>query len=144
MDDEDWIIIDENGYNDPAIPKNFISRYHYYYLGIPAKLNYYFLNGKIKLYASAGVAADFFVAGKSKTVAEFKDRIEKETRNLDGDFNQVNIVGLAGLGLETDVLSKLTLRFEPAFRYSFTPIIEPDMKAYYYSAGMNIVLFCNL
>ncbi len=148
MGGNEWITPDEilsiDSDPDPSIPDKFKSSYHYYYLGVPVKLNYYFLNGKIKMYASAGVAADFFVDGKNRTVMEFKDRTEKETHNLDENFNKVNFVGLAGLGVETDIFQLLTLRLEPVFRYSFTSVVDAPMKGYYYSAGVNIVLFCNL
>ena len=141
-DYNDWTTPDENVIidPDPGFPDKFKSSYHYYYLGVPVKLNYYFMNGKTKMYASAGVAADYFVVGKNKVVIEFDNNTIKETNNIDENFNKVNIIGLVGVGIETNVSQRLTFRVEPTFRYSFTPVVDGDLKGYYYSAGINLVV----
>lgn len=144
MDFKGLVDLDGNLYtDDPAIPGELKSEYHFYYLGIPVKLNYYFLRRKVNLFVSGGVSTDFFLSGKTKLVMKFEDRTEKETSGMDEDFNKVGFTGLAGFGLETNVLQKLQLRFEPAFRYSFTPVVDASTKGHLYSFGANIVLLRN-
>ena len=141
MNNKGLVDMDGNLYtDDPAIPEELKSEDHFYYLGIPVKLNYYFLQRKISLFVSAGVSTDFFLSGKTKRIMKFEDRTEIQKYDQDGDFNNVNFTGLAGLGLEINVLQKLKLRVEPTFRYSFTPVIDAQVKEHLYSFGANIVL----
>lgn len=128
--------------DDPAIPDNWKTISHYYYLGIPLKLNYYVLQKGVKLFFSAGFSTDFYVGNQLKTTWEFSDRTERDTNKMETeDFNKVNITGLAGFGIEADISKRVRFRFEPIFRYSFTPIIDATMKGYLYSIGANVALF---
>ncbi len=77
---------------DPAVPNKSTTVYHYQYIDIPLKLNYYILQKRIKFFVSGGVATDLFLSGKSKYVNEFNDRTERGGSDLEGDFNKVNFV----------------------------------------------------
>lgn len=136
-----WVESSGNSTTDPAIPEKNKSFNHYYYLGVPIKLNYYFLQNKFKMFASVGVITDFFVDGKNKLILYYKDRTEKQLNDIDNDFNLINYVGLASFGIERDISTKLRFRFEPTFRYSFTPVAIAPMERYHYSFGANVVLF---
>jgi len=129
--------------DDPANPEELKSEDHLYYLGIPVKLNYYFLQRKISLFISGGFSTDFFLSGKTKLVMYFEDRTETQKYDQDEDFNNVNFTGLVGFGLEANVFHRLQLRVEPIFRYSFIPVVNAPMKGHLYSFGANIVLFRN-
>ncbi len=134
----DGIYVEE----DPAMPDKWKTIYHHYYLGIPLKLNYYVLQKGVKLFLSAGFSTDFYVGNQSKTTWEFSDRTETETYQMkDKGFNMVNFTGLAGFGIETDISKRVHFRFEPIFRYSFTPVADGLMKDYLYSVGANFTLF---
>lgn len=137
--------IQEFGYPDPLTseqPKKLFVKYHYYYLGVPLKLNYYFYQKRIRMNVSAGVSTDFFLDAKSKTVMKFSDRTETYENDESGvDFNNVNLIGLVGFGAETDLFQRIRIRVEPVFRYSLTPMVDDLMKEYLYSAGLNLVLF---
>jgi hypothetical protein len=76
-------------------------------------------------------------------VNEFNDRTERGGSDLEGDFNKVNFVGLFGVGMESDISSQLSFRFEPAFRYSFVSDVKDPVKEYFYSIGVNLVLLGN-
>lgn len=127
--------------NDPFIPETFRTKYHYYYLGIPVKFNYYVLQKGFKLFISAGASTDFYVAGKEKSVYEFKDKTEKRTVTIGEDFNKVNFTGLAGFGVDTNISNRLQFRFEPILRYSFTPLVDAFIKDYLFSIGANFSIF---
>lgn len=128
--------------DDPAIPDRSITQDHYYYLVVPVKLNYYFLQKRIRMYISAGVSADFFLDDKSKSFMKFSDGTEiNETFENDYDYNKISLTGQAGFGAETKLSQRFGIRVEPVFRYSFTPLIDELMKINLYSAGLNFVLF---
>lgn len=128
--------------DDPAIPERSVTQNHYYYLGVPIKLNYYFLQKRIRMYVSAGVSTDFFLDDKSKSFMKFSDGTEiHENFENDYDYNKISLTGLAGFGAETKLSHRFGIRVEPVFRYSFTPLVAAPMKGYLYSAGLNFVLF---
>jgi hypothetical protein len=129
---------------DPLIPEKITEKYHYSYWGIPAKLNYYFFQKKINMFVSAGVSTDFFLSGKRNSVIKFRDRTEKETSEMDEDFNKVSFSGLAGFGMETRISNLLQLQVAPVFRYSFTPLVDAPLKEHPWSFGLNVSVFTNL
>ncbi len=141
---DDFEIPDNGLYqpDDPAIPERSITKNHFYYLGVPIKLNYYFLQKRIRMYVSAGVSADFFLDAKSKTIMKFSDRTEiHEDFENDYDYNKISLTGLAGFGAETNLSQRFGIRVEPVFRYSFTPILDELVKVNLYSAGLNVIIF---
>lgn len=142
---KDDFLTPDNGLNqpdDPAIPERSVTQNHYYYLGVPIKLNYYFLQKRFRMYVSAGVSADFFLDDKSKSFMKFSDGTEiHENFENDYDYNKISLTGLAGFGAETKLSQRVGIRVEPVFRYSFTPLVAAPMKGYLYSAGLNFVLF---
>ncbi len=128
--------------DDPAIPERAITSYHYYYLGVPIKLNYYFLQKRIRMYVSAGVSADFLLDDKSKTFMKFSDGTEiHENFENDYDYNKISLTGLAGFGAEVNLFQRFGIRVEPVFRYTFTPLLDELMKVNLYSAGLNVIIF---
>ncbi len=128
--------------DDPAIPERLTTNYHFYYLGVPVKLNYHFYQKRMRMYVSAGVSADFAIDTKSKTTMKYRDRTESiERNNNGGDYNKICLSGLAGFGAETALFKRFGIRIEPVFRYSFTPMVDDPMKEYLYSAGLNVAIF---
>ena len=144
VNNDDYITPNDglNQPDDPAIPDRSVTRNHFYYLGVPVKLNYYFLQKRIRMYVSAGISADFFLDDKSKSFMKFSDGSEiHENYENDYDYNKISLTGLAGFGAETKLSQRFGIRVEPVFRYSFTPLVAAPMKGYLYSAGLNLVLF---
>jgi hypothetical protein len=141
---DDYEIPDNGPYqpDDPAIPDRSVTKNHFYYLGVPIKLNYYFLQKRIRMYVSAGVSTDFLLDDKSKTFMKFSDGTElyKNFEN-DYDYNKISLTGLAGFGAEVNLFQRFGIRVEPVFRYTFTPLLDELMKVNLYSAGLNVVLY---
>ena len=107
---DDFEIPDNGLYqpDDPAIPERQITNYHFYYLGVPLKLNYYFLQKRIRMYLTAGVSTDFFLDTQGKTTSIYSDRTETiEHNDIGGDYNIINLTGLAGFGTDTKPLTRI-------------------------------------
>lgn len=140
---DDFVSYDgSNSQTDPFVPHKVTTKYHYYYIGIPLKLNYYLLQNKTRFFVTTGASTDFYVDNKSKTVAEFTDRTETNTNSEKNEnINAVNFVGLLGFGIETNVSKRLQIRFEPIFRFSFTPVADGLIKDYLYSIRANFTIF---
>ena len=135
-------IITGRDINDPLIPEKHTSKYHYYFLGIPLKMNYYFLKKNVGLFMSIGVSTDYLIDAKHTSKSEFKDRTEKIIKPFNNaDFNRVNIVGLVGFGIDYKITHRIKFQFEPVFRYSFTPLVNTSLKGYLYSFGVDFTVF---
>ncbi len=139
---------DEPGYifpddSDPFIPDESKSLYHYNFLGIPLKANFYLLNGRTKLFLSAGVSADFFSGSKTKQIHTYDGREIVNSFSEEGvDFNSMNVMGLAGFGVDYELNRKLELRFEPIVRYSFSSLTTyTDLHTYLYAVGVNFAVY---
>ncbi len=140
-EDADYVF-PENG-DDPFVPDKTKTINHYYFLGIPLKANFYVVNKRTKVFLSAGISTDFFSGSKTKQIYTYNGKDEVSTFSEEGvDFNTVNFVGLAGLGVDYRINEKLELRFEPIVRYSFSSLTTySDLKTYLYSAGINFAIY---
>jgi hypothetical protein len=97
---EDYVT-PNNGLNqpdDPAIPDRSVTKNHFYYLGVPIKLNYYFLQKRIRMYVSAGVSTDFLLDDKSMSFMKFSDGTEiHENFENDYDYNKISLYRAGGI-----------------------------------------------
>lgn len=135
-------IISGRDINNPLIPEKHTSKYHYYFLGIPLKMNYYFLKKNVGLFMSIGVSADYLIDAKIKTKSEFKDRTENNINPINNeDFNNISITGLTGFGIDYKITPRIKFQLEPVFRYSFTPLVDAQLKGYLYSFGADFTVF---
>jgi hypothetical protein len=148
MDNGDWYIPEDQygiySQDDPNLPELVRTKYHFYYLGIPLKLNYYLIDKKVKLFLSGGMSIDFFVDEKTKTKYTINGNKNVEVHHeYNFDFSKTNLVGIAGFGVDYSVSKNLQLRFEPIFRYMFTPLLKNDViaKTNLYSIGANFAIY---
>jgi opacity protein-like surface antigen len=132
-------------YPEPHAPASGKHNYHYLYLDVPAKVNYYIPIGKFRTFVSAGTSANIFIAEKRTSVYTFSDgHTESRKVNLNSGFSKINIAALAGAGVEYDLTEKCMLRVEPIYRRSITSVIDEPIKGYLYSAGVNFGVFMKL
>ena len=128
--------------NDPLIPQKISIYYTYSYFSIPLKLNYILLDKRLKLYVSAGISANFFIKGRTKTESEYSGKTNITYLDADNDkFSKLNVELLAGLGADYDINRHFKLRLEPIFRRSLSPLSDSDIKTYLYSGGLNLGVY---
>lgn len=135
-------IVSDVPYGQEAIQYSY--NYHHYYLSVPVKVDYKLLTGKLKVYITAGVAANFFLGHKTTFISTFAHSNEKTSAMVDPGFSKMNLSVLAGLGLKYPITSKANLKVEPTYRRSINSIIDAPVKSYLYSAGINIGIFYTL
>lgn len=130
---------------DERAPVSGKHNYHYYYLDVPVKMNYYLTSQKVKFFVSAGTSVNFFIAHKTTSTLTFADgRVEDRKIATEFAFNQVNVAALAGMGADVAISEKLSLRVEPIYRRSVVSIINTPIKSNLYSFGMNFGVFLKL
>jgi len=124
------------------IPDQIHNIWHYYYIDIPIKLNYFIIKGNLKIFVSPGISCNIFLTQK-RVKSEFNPDNKYIYFTTEG-FNKLNIAVIFGAGLDYSITKKLNLRFEPIFRYSLTPLDDFEIKRYQYSVGANFGLYYKL
>lgn len=123
------------------LPTYYTYKYHYYYLDIPLKVNYYVLMGKLKIYLTAGISGNIFLTQKTTLLEGHDNKDTKRTSfTFNPEFNRFNLAFVAGAGINYKVSKRTDLKVEPIYRRSITPIDNFPIKVYLYSAGLNIGL----
>ncbi|MBK0401464.1 outer membrane beta-barrel protein [Adhaeribacter sp. BT258] len=119
--------------------------YHYFYIDVPTKVNYYLTIGKMKAFVSAGTSTNIFLKEKRSSTYTYADgRTEDRTVVSKPGFSRVNLVALAGFGVDYTLTENLQIRVEPIYRRSITSIINAPIKGYLYSAGINFGVYMKL
>ncbi len=118
--------------------------FHYYYLNIPVKADYFIVTGKLKFYVTAGVSANIFLSENITAINGYGNSESKKTTKVDPGFSRVNLGMLAGCGIRYPIGKRTDLLVEPIYRRSLTSIIDAPVKGYLYSAGLNIGIYYNL
>jgi Outer membrane protein beta-barrel domain len=125
-----------------VLPVNNRFIYHYMYLDIPIKANYYILTGKLKLFVTAGMSANIFLTQKTTSILDYNSRSsEKKTSTVESDFSKINLAYTAGLGIDYPISTKMNFKLEPVYRRSITSVINAPVKSYLYSVGLNVGLY---
>ncbi len=135
------------GYKSSWIPSTNIqgarlgeARYfdHFYYLDIPLSAKFYILQNRLRLFATAGLSPSIYL--DYNYFDEFKyDNGEEETYKSESSMsaNTINLVMLAGLGIDYRISDKISLHLEPIYRRSLMPINSDAMEYYLWSIGVN-------
>jgi len=109
---------------------------HYYYLCVPVKANYYVLLKKVKLFVTAGFAADIYLNGQSNV--DVGSSGEQKIVGLSSNLTRLTFSFIGGAGLDCPLTDRWYFKLEPLYRRSLTPIANSDIKKYFYSAGLNL------
>ena len=118
--------------------------FHYYYLDVPVKADYFLINKKLRFYVTAGVSADFFLGATTTSLSDYKNGRERKNTSYDPHFSNVNVGFLAGCGIRYPVGKRSTFVAEPVYRRSITAVNSAPIKGYLYSAGLTLGLYYNL
>lgn len=126
---------------------------NFYYLDIPVQVKYIFLKKKkFSLYALCGMEANFNMMNryvfltwppdggmKRRTNEEFYYLdLQKWTTGEPGTyvFRKYNFSASAGVGIDMYINSRLSLFFQPTFRFMALPILDTPVEWRLYSAGL--------
>jgi len=134
------------GQSDPVIPKTIKYNYHYIYLDVPIKMNFYLLTKKIKLFIETGISPSLLFTQYNVAYNKFSDGHEsvKKSTNTLYSYPRINLTAIAGIGLNYDLSEKLYFKAEPMFRYSLSTFGSTPIREHLYSAGLNTGIFLKL
>jgi len=138
-----WIA--PTGQPDPALPTKITSIYHYIFLDIPIKVNYYLLTQRVKFFLTAGISPNIFLTQRTTSIFDYTDgHSSTNTSSGNTGFAKINLTFTVGLGLGYDLTKKMYLKAEPTYRRSITSIVNAPIKGYLYSVGLNTGLYYKL
>ena len=106
-------------------------------------LYYFFINGKLKLFASAGFVANYLSETNVHAYDLYYYDVILERNNIVSKeyYNNFNFQIIAGLGADYDLNKHLKLRIEPYFRRSINSVSNTLIKNYMYSVGANMAVY---
>jgi hypothetical protein len=131
------------GYGD--LPANNIFIFHYYYMDVPVKANYYILTGKFKLFVTGGISTNIALTQRATSIMEYGNRTTATTKStIDPGFSRFNFAALAGCGIFYPITNRVNLKVEPVFKHSINSITTISVKNYLYSYGLNLGVYYNL
>lgn len=125
-------------------PAKYSYIFHYHYLDIPVKADYFLVNKKLRFYVTAGVSADFYLGSAETILSNYNHGREKKSSSYDPNFSKVNFGFLAGCGIRYPVGKRTDLLVEPVYRRSITAVNSAPIRSYLYSGGLTVGLYYNL
>lgn len=130
--------------NDPLAPEKAKVIYHFHYVDVPLKFNYFFGNRKIRYLASVGVTTNVFLKETQTSIRVYADHKEKVPISSDFEYERFNVSPSIGIGIDYQMNDKINVRIEPTFRYGVSKIIDAPITAYLFSGGINFGLYFGL
>jgi len=116
---------------------------HYYYLDIPIRINYYFVDKKIKLYSSLGISPSVFI---NHVIVTKLGSSSNDIRIVDNStLSTINIAAQAGLGFDVQLTDKWYFKMECLYKQSLQSISnKTPVKKYLYSLAPTFGFFVHL
>ena len=114
------------------------SKKSFNYFEIPVKVNRYFLDGKFKLYASAGMAINVLLNEKTKTESVMYDgSVYESESDRTPDYRSVNAMLQLGIGAQYELNDSFFVTLEPLYKRSLNSVIDEPIKEYLSFFGCN-------
>ena len=131
---------------DPFSPNQAKIIHNFHCLDIPIKANFTTDEGKIRVFTSVGLTANFFIKETATSVLVFSDHTDRKTRltSESDSYNKLNISPTMSAGVDYRINEKMNLRIEPTFRYGVLKIIDMPVTGYLYSGGINVAYYYGL
>jgi hypothetical protein len=116
---------------------------HYYYLDIPIRANYYFLEKKLRCYASLGLSPSVFL---NHTIISKVEGNTSDIRIVDNSMiSSINLTALAGAGFDINLTNRWYFKFECLYKQSITSISNnTPVKKYFYGISPSLGFYVHL
>lgn len=114
---------------------------HFYYLGLPLKVNYYLINRNFKLFITGGAIANLLINQKTTILLEYTEKqSEKSNSKFTNGYEKLNVAMFVGLGIQQRLDKKTFFVFSPIFTRSLQSVSSEPIKSYFYSIGATFAL----
>jgi|TARA_R110000737_G_scaffold17130_1_gene34593 hypothetical protein len=123
------------------------TKYNYYFLELPFRINYKFINmEKFIVYSSIGASPNILLNSTEKTRIKYNDGSKSKEKNAPALLlpNRIAFSFLLNVGVGYSLNETMQLRFEPILRYSITALSDAPIQQFNYSVGGQFSLTCEL
>lgn len=115
------------------------------YIGLPLYAKYIFTTGRFSILPDAGITFNFLTKGKIETAIATSTGIKNPSVNKIQGLKSMYLNGAAGVGFQYKLNKKLSLSFEPVFRFALSPINKNvSVKTNFNSIGLSTGLVFKL
>jgi hypothetical protein len=130
--------------DDAALPVKSKTIYRFKYITLPLNINYnIYTHNKIRLFAAAGVAANIFLARRTKVQSSFANGTNNGYAfSKRSGYTTFTATARGAVGIDYQVMKRFTLRIEPYYQRTIRPITADDTaKEYIYAFGLATGMF---
>jgi hypothetical protein len=129
-------------YNDPepGAPVRIQTRFSYWYLEVPLKINYQVFDSSSFYISVGGVPALEFYE-KTKSIYTNEDGSKDRTSDhilLGNNSNKLNLAGYIGIGYLYKWKSWSAIKIEPFFKCQLLKLNDSYVHEYFYSIGLDL------
>lgn len=130
-----------NSVSQTALPIYSTIINHFYYLGVPVKVNYYLISNNFKLFVSGGAQINVLMNQKTITLLEYSEKQpDKNSETTNDDYQKLNVALFAGIGLQQKLDNRSFFTVTPVYTHSIQSVTALPVKSYFYSIGINLAL----
>lgn len=116
-------------------------RYHYRYIDIPLKANYFVRQGNTRLFVSAGVIPSIFI-DHTVTTFDYNGNDDPEKSTSSGqDLEPMLFSWTGGMGVHHRVSDALSIRAEVVHRRAINSMVDAPIKHFPISTGLQLGIF---
>jgi hypothetical protein len=130
--------------DDAALPARSRTIHRFKYITLPLNINYsLYTHNKIRLFATAGVATNIFLARRTKVQSTFTNGSNSDYAfSKRSGYTTFTATARGGVGLDYQVMKRFTLRIEPYYQRTLRSITADDTaKEYIYALGIATGMF---
>lgn len=109
---------------------------HFYFISVPARLDYTFITRKVDVYATLGISGNFFI--NHKTVMSVEGKKDPIQFNNHSNIEKFVLGGMAGIGMNAKLSKNWLFKTEVLYRQTIQSISNSSVKKWLYSVGPNI------
>lgn len=130
--------------DDAALPVRSRIIHRFKYITLPLNINYnLYTHNKIRLFATAGIATNIFLARRTKVQSTLADGSDNDYAfSKRSGYTTFTATARGGVGLDYQVMKRFALRIEPYYQRTIRSITADDTaKEYIYALGVTTGMF---
>jgi hypothetical protein len=118
--------------------------YRFKYITLPLNINYgIYTHKKIRLFATAGIATNIFLAKRTKVHSSFANGSDSDYAfSKRAGYTTFSAMASGGVGIDYQIMKRFALRVEPYYQRTIRSItVDDDTKEYIYAFGLSTGMF---
>jgi hypothetical protein len=120
-------------------------RYSFHYAELPLRVVFHCGKGRLRWNSAAGLTTSYLLKSTSTMITVDADgSTDRSTSESSYDYNTIGLFPTFSTGVSYALSDRIELRIEPQARYGVLPIIDAQITAHLWSAGIGFGVMCRL